>query len=211
MEEYEIINPETWNRKEHFYFFKQFEEPFTGLVTDVDVSNAIDYCKTKSISFFKYYLHKSICAVNRTAAFRLRIINDEIRRYAKVHASATISRTNGTFGFSHIIFDENLDAFSLSVEEEKKRIEGDQALFPPVQSDSVVHYSSMPWIKFTGISHARSFSFLDCSPKISFGKVHIGIDNKKLMPVSVHVHHALVDGKDIAEYFDHFQSYLDTP
>ena len=109
------------------------------------------------------------------------------------------------------MFNENLETFSLNVEAEKKRIENDQALFPPIQSESVVHYSSMPWIKFTGISHARSFSFLDCSPKISFGKVHIGIDGMKLMPVSVHVHHALVDGKDIAEYLDHFQKSLDTP
>jgi chloramphenicol O-acetyltransferase type A len=29
------------------------------------------------------------------------------------------------------------------------------------------------------------------------------------MPVSIHVHHALADGRDIGEYLEHFQKLLD--
>ena len=29
------------------------------------------------------------------------------------------------------------------------------------------------------------------------------------MPMAVHVHHALVDGKDVAEFIDRFQKLLD--
>jgi chloramphenicol O-acetyltransferase len=31
------------------------------------------------------------------------------------------------------------------------------------------------------------------------------------MPVAVEVHHALVDGLDVARFFDRFNSYLDRP
>jgi len=49
--------------------------------------------------------------------------------------------------------------------------------------------------------------FKDSVPKISFGKV-IPIDNQMLMPVSIHVHHALVDGSDIGKFYERFQNHL---
>lgn len=206
--EYEVIDLENWKRKEHFNFFKTFEEPFTGIVADVNVSFAKEFCKANQLSFFQYYLHKSITAVNQTEAFRLRIINNEVRKYSCVHASATISRKDDTFGFSHIVYDANFEVFAQNVENEKNRIEQDRSLFPPQGSDNVVHYSSMPWIKFRSVSHARKFSLEDASPKISFGRVYEDVKNELLMPVSVHVHHALVDGRDIAEYLACFQKCL---
>ncbi|HAI84531.1 MAG TPA: chloramphenicol acetyltransferase, partial [Chitinophagaceae bacterium] len=56
---------------------------------------------------------------------------------------------------------------------------------------------------FTSLSHARSFSFADSCPKISFGKMTVNQD-KRTMPVSVHVHHALMDGYHVAQFIDLF-------
>ena len=205
--DYEVINPDHWKRKELYHFFRSFEEPFTGIVADVDVSQAKVFCKENQVSFFQFYLYKSLIAVNRTEAFRLRIIDDEIRKYKTIHASSTIPREDGTFGFSYIAFDSDFRIFSQNLLDEKLRIQTDRSLFPPVHSHSVVHYSSMPWITFTSVSHARKFSIEDASPKISFGKVYER-ENRFLMPVSVHVHHALVDGRDIGEFIERFQNCL---
>ncbi|HNZ72690.1 MAG TPA: CatA-like O-acetyltransferase, partial [Prolixibacteraceae bacterium] len=65
----------------------------------------------------------------------------------------------------------------------------------------------IPWLDFTGISHARSFSHPDSCPKISFGKV-TEKEGIKTMPVSVHVHHALVDGYHVGLFIDKFQDLL---
>lgn len=206
--EYSVINPHTWYRKEIFNFFKTFEEPYTGIVTEVNVTYAYNFCKKHHISFFKYYLHKSIVAINKTNAMKLRIVGEEIRLYDKIHASATIARQNGTFGFSHIIYDEDFQKFSNHVNAEIERIQATDKLLPPKHSENVIHYSSLPWFKFTAVSHARKFSFQDSAPKISFGKAFVNND-EMLMNVSVHAHHSLVDGKDIAEFLAHFQQLLD--
>lgn len=208
MDSYIIVNPDTWKRKEHYYFFKSFSEPYTGLVMDVEVGKAFDYCKSNSISFFRYYLHKSIIAVNEVEAFRLRMVDNELRLYKEIHASATISKSNGTFGFSHIVYSEDFNTFSTNFALEKERIEHSTSLFPPKHSENVIHYSAMPWIKFTGLSHARNHSVQDTCPKISFGKVYEDYRGRTMMPMSVHVHHSLVDGKDIAEYLECFQELL---
>jgi chloramphenicol O-acetyltransferase type A len=72
----------------------------------------------------------------------------------------------------------------------------------------VIHFSSLPWIKFTSISHARSFSFPDSCPKISFGKIS-EVNGVKVMPVSIHVHHALMDGIHVGQFIEGFQKQLD--
>lgn len=205
--DYTVLDIETWNRKEIYQFFKTFEEPFTGFTADVDVTIALRKAKELGVSFFSYYLHKSLCAVNGVGAFRLRIIDDQVRLYDEVHASATLSRQNGTFGFSNIAFDKDLAIFAANIEGEKERVQNSESLFPPDLFDAVVHYSSVPWIQFTSVQHARKYSISDSSPKISFGKVYKSHD-QVLMPTSVHAHHAVVDGRDIGAFFELFQKLL---
>jgi chloramphenicol O-acetyltransferase type A len=51
------------------------------------------------------------------------------------------------------------------------------------------------------------FSGKDSCPSISFGKMTES-NGKRLMPVSVHLHHALIDGLHIGQYIDCFQELM---
>ena len=62
-------------------------------------------------------------------------------------------------------------------------------------------------LRFSSISHARSFSYPDSCPKIAFGKMEER-DGRRSMPVSVHVHHALMDGFHLAQFFERLQEAL---
>ncbi|WP_235298532.1 CatA-like O-acetyltransferase [Portibacter marinus] len=204
---YEVIDIENWHRKEQYEFFVQFDEPFTGVVVEVNVSRIYVDAKRNGLSFFQLYLHRCLQAVNQTNAFRLRVVNQEVRLYQEVHVSAVILRTDQSFGFSFIPYSEDFHTFSTHVDAEKARISLDRRLFPPENPANVIHFSAMPWIKFTGLSHARKYNSGDSCPKISVGKVY-EIHGEKWMPVSVHVHHALADGKDIGEFLEHYQNLL---
>ena len=70
-----------------------------------------------------------------------------------------------------------------------------------------MHFSSLPWLDFTSFSHARSFSFPDSSPKISFGKMTES-KGKKSFSVSIHVHHGLVDGFHVGQFVEKFQELM---
>lgn len=204
---YSLVNVEDWCRKEQFHFFKTFDEPFTGVVVEVNVTKAYKHAKSKNVSFFQWYLHKCVTAANQTEAFRLRIVDEEVRKYDKIHASAVMLRSDGSFGFSNIPFDEEFTEFATSVRSEKQRIENNHQLFPPENPPNTLHISAMPWIKFTGLSHARKYHQGDTCPKISFGKMFSENDKLK-MPVSIHVHHALVDGRDIGAFIELFEQRL---
>ena len=49
------LNLDTWNRKEHFLFFKQMEEPFFGLTTKIECTKAYQKAKkeTDPTHYFK--------------------------------------------------------------------------------------------------------------------------------------------------------------
>ena len=67
------LNIATWNRKEHFEFFCKFEEPFFGTTIQLDCTKAYATSKELGVSFFAYYLHKTLAAVNNTENFKYRI------------------------------------------------------------------------------------------------------------------------------------------
>ena len=197
----------TWNRKDHFNFFNTFEEPFFGVTVDLDCTKSYLTAKSLGVSFFQYYLHKSLVAANQITPFRYRIIDDKVWEYDEVHASAVINRPDGTFGFSYIDFDEDFKKFSALASSEIERVKASTGLKPASSGDNVIHCSAMPWLNFKSLSHARSFSFKDSCPKFSFGQLREE-QGKKLMAFSIHVNHALMDGFHVGQMINLFQDLL---
>lgn len=204
----QLIDIQTWNRKDQFAFFNRFEEPFFGVTVQITCGRAYAFAKANNLSFFQYYLHKSLQAANAIEAFRLRIQDEQVYIYDTVHASPTINRPDGTFGFSYIDYHPDFNQFSRAAQVEIEKVQNSTGLIPAVSGENVIHYSSIPWLHFTSLSHARSFSFKDSIPKISFGKM-IDQNGDKIMPMSVHVHHALMDGFHVAAYVDLFQELME--
>lgn len=202
-----VIDLNSWARKDHFQFFNGFEEPFFGVCVDIDCTIAYTIAKESGTSFFLYYLYKSLAAANSIEPFRYRIESNQVVCYDVVHASPTINRPDGTFGFAYMNYHEHFVAFVKEALQETDRVRQSPGLFPAVSGENVIHYSSMPWIRFTGLSHARSFSFKDSAPKIAFGKM-TEQHERKVMPVSIHVHHALMDGYHVGQFIDRFQELM---
>jgi chloramphenicol O-acetyltransferase type A len=210
MNKFTIIDVEKWKRKEHYHFFKTFDEPYFGVTCMVDVKKAYQNAKDRNTSFFIYYLHKSLCAINELSAFKIRIENDVVLEFDDIHASATVSRDDGTFGFSFIIFDADYTVFEQNALQEIQRIRNSTNLFPERNGHDVVHFSSLPWLNFTALSHARNYNQSDSVPKLSVGQVQSHLEAMQ-MPCSVHVHHGLADGKDVGDFFGLFQDLLNQP
>jgi len=197
-----------WNRKEHFNFFSKFEEPFFGVSVDVDVTNVYSVSKDTKSSFYLNYLHKALIAANEIEPFRYRIdMKGRVEVYDFVDASATVLRDDETFGFSHIKYSRSFEKFEHFANTEIQRIKNTSGLDINVAPKNVIQFSALPWLNFTSMSHARSFSFRGSNPMISFGKV-TKTNGERYMPVSIHVHHGLMDGLHVGQYVDLFQTLL---
>ena len=202
------INLETWKRKSHFEFFSAMEEPFYGVTVEIDVTKAYEKAKELKTSFFIYYLHATLKTMNELPAFRLRIDNRKVYEHDRIDASSTVMKANETFGFSHIIYNDDYNVFAKSVQKEIERVkQTDTLLTKDDYGENIIHFSAVPFINFTSLTHARGFSYPDSCPKVSIGKM-VEKEDKKIFNVALFAHHGLVDGLDMGKFFDRFQELL---
>ncbi len=204
----EYLDINNWNRKQHFKHFRKLKDPNFGVVVKVDVTKTYQYAKATKTSFFVCYLYACIKAINSVENLKYRIEEDRIAIYNLIHASATVARSNRTFGFSFVEFSENLEEFNANFQKEKERIQNSTDLFPPKYSLGCIHCSVLPWLDFTSHKEPFSGNKNDSVPQLAFGKV-VTENGQKRMSVAITVNHALVDGYHVGLFFEEFQKQLD--
>ena len=205
-----IINTENWNRKEHFDFFSKMASPYFGIVSEVDCTKAYDKAKENRESFFAYYLHKSMIAINSVEELKYRIVDNKVVLFPVINAGATIGREDGTFGFIFVHFSVDFKTFNAELQEEIQNVQNSTGLRlngDDIKKDLIRH-STLPWNSFTGLLHPTNFDQKESVPKITFGKFNIR-EGKKYLPISIEAHHGLVDGFHLAKYLSEFQKQLD--
>ena len=208
----QYLDIDSWNRKEHYHLFKDFEDPFFGLVADVEISQTATYCKEKGYSLFLFYHYACSLAVNQIETFRYRIVEDKVAIYDTIHVGTTVMRPDHTFSFSFIPDTDTFEEFQWAGKAEVDRIMkiSGIGINENTSRTDAIYYSTVPWVTFTGLKHAKTFAFKDSVPRISFGKIYTEHD-KKMMPTSIHAHHALMDGYHVGLLFDSFQTLLNHP
>ena len=206
---YKKIDIQNWSRKAHFEFFKEFSQPFFGITAPLDCTELKSATKKSGVSLYLSYLHKSLLAANRIEEFRLRLTGDEVILFNEVSASPTVLRPDNTFGFGYFPFRENFENFAELAQKELARVAARTDLEPAIKGEAVIHYTAIPWLSFTQIKHPSHDGFKNSIPKISFGKIY-NSNGREMLPVSVEVHHALMDGYHVGKYFELLQELFDS-
>ncbi|MCF8234353.1 MAG: chloramphenicol acetyltransferase [Bacteroidales bacterium] len=201
------IEQENWIRKDHYEHFKQMDDPFFGITTNVDCTGAYRKSKEEGISFFLSYLYYSLKAVNGVEEFKTRIMDNKVFLFDKVHAGPTVFREDKTYGHALILYDEDVDKFMREARKEIARVQAQKGLVYTEQLENVIHYTTLPWIRFTGIRQPVVFGGKDSVPKIAFGKL-FREGGRMMMPVSIHGHHGLMDGWHVNRHLELFEGYL---
>jgi len=198
----------TWSRREHFELFRGFANPFFSVCVEVDATVAWEKSKQHGApSFYVATLFHSLRAANATDAFRMRVRGDRVWVHDSVRASATILRDDETFGFGIFPPADSFEEFGRhAVGEVATAKQVVPLILPRPGEDDLVYHSSLPWMRFTAFTNALNGGN-DSVPRVVFGKC-TQQSGRWLMPVAAEVHHALVDGLDVARYLDRLQQNL---
>jgi len=200
------INLKNWSRSEYFRYFGVADDPYFGVVVNVDCTKAYDACKRSGKSFFLTYMYQCIRAVNMVENFRFRLIDGEVWVFDRVHGSSTVGRSDGTFGFGFFEYTDDFGSFVRKAEAEIAAVQncGGLRVNENARRLDVVHCTTLPWFSFSGFRHERSFGRDECIPKFAFGKF-FEVNGKRLLPVSVSVNHGLVDAFHVGQFLEFFQ------
>lgn len=205
-----FLEIENWNRKQQFRFFKDFDNPFFNVCTEMEINAFYKAVKSEDLSFSIACLFTALKAANETEPLRYRLHDDKVAIHDQVHAGNTILNDDETFNFCYFEYDPNFRTFyEQSQQILKEQDESQQALDPRSDQQNLIHCSTLPWYRFTSFSHARNYGTSQSIPKFVFGKYFT--DEGMKLPFSIEVHHALMDGIHVGHFLDHFQSLLTNP
>ena len=204
-----LIDLARWARRPHLELFKTYQQPFFSVTIEVDVTQTWTRCKRPGgPPFFLASLFLMLQAANAIEALRRRLRPRGVWVHDRVGVAPTIAREDGTFGFVRLESCTRLDRF---VVQGRAAIANASAAHPPVRkssADDVIYHSVLPWLRFTSFTNALPGT--DSIPRIVFGRC-TNHRRRIMMPVAVEVHHALVDGFDVAQFFDRFTEGLARP
>ena len=207
----EIIDKANWINKEQFDFYSSLDNPNHSLTTEIDCTFCYQEAKANGYSFFASYLYRSLCVANDIEEFKLRIKGDQIVKAATLNGGSTVLRADHSFGFAFIEFDKTFSKFTENVKNTKIRIENKKGLCVDETAGklNVIYYSVIPWIHFSGLTFAENIKTPTGIPMITFGKLR-NLNNRFTLPISINVHHGLVNGYALGNYLEKFQDLLNS-
>ena len=207
--QYQELNISIWARRTTYEFFRDFEDPFFNITANVDVTSLRRFCKQHGLSYSLAALFGSQNALNGIPEFRMRILNERIVEYQTVEATQTILNDDETFSFCYYENRPNIFEFDKTGRAAREKYLKLKTFDVEPNRIDLIYYSVIPWVSFTSFKHASRANTRQTVPRIVFGKVFADGESEK-MPISVEVHHALVDGIHVGRYFERYQHFVDS-
>ena len=202
------IDINTWDRRQTFLFFKGMEHPIYSMTFELDVTKFYEFVKNNHLSFYFSFMHKAIKVMNGIENFRYRFIDAEPCVYDSVHPSFTdnVKDTN-LFKIVTVDYNDNLLTFINEAKSISDK-QGDQFIdFIKERRQDLVYVTTFPWATYTDVSFAHHHDSYDAIPRLTWGKFK-EVENKKLMPFTIAVHHAFVDGYHVGLYIQWLQAMI---
>ncbi|MES2960051.1 MAG: CatA-like O-acetyltransferase [Pseudomonadota bacterium] len=201
-----------WPRRDAFDYFRRFDKPFFNVCTRLDVSRlrqAVGELDHGGLALAYHYIALRLC--NTIEPFRYRIEGERVRVHPVVDGSTTVLREDGSFGFADLSSHADFEAFAAAGAAAISAARAGHAPFEPKPEDQArIHFTTLPWLHFTSFSHARNWGREDSVPKLAFGRIDID-GPRAWMPLSVEVHHALMDGLHVGRFVQAFEAVLMDP
>lgn len=204
---YRVIDMETYPRREHFAHFNAMPDATLMMTAKVNVTELVRFCRERKCSFYMAMTHLACLAANRVPQFRQRRRDGGIIEYETCGTSHIELRPDETYCYCDLRHDTDWDVFLPYCEAARKAALATPGLVENDDIDADYFISSVPWVHYEHLSMASGPD----NPTISWGKYEEDFRGRLMMPVTVSVNHALVDGLHLGRFYTFLQEALDAP
>ncbi|OLQ93190.1 chloramphenicol acetyltransferase [Vibrio panuliri] len=211
---YTVLDVAQWARAEHFKFYQQFSHPWYNICSNIDVTELYQYCQQHQHRFFHAYLYLTQQALNQCQPMATRLVDGEVRIYSPMCVSVAILAQDDTVRFCDLPYQANFADFCHHATQTEQRVKNTSFILEQFigqeMRQNTIHLTVLPWVDFTSMSHARDTQFPDSVPKMAFGKLTKHSEGWR-MPLSLEVHHGLMDGLHVGQFIQTLQALFNTP
>ncbi len=207
-----LLDLTRWPRREAHAHFRGYQHPWFSVCVRVDAAPLKRALEGRRGLLSLACHWAALKAMQPVEAFRLRFHGERgVQRIEQLHAGTTVARPDESFAFATLPWDERFDAFArLGREALDAARDGLPPPTPEPDPLSQVHCTTLPWLHFTSFTHARDRGLGSDNPKLAFGQWREE-GGHLWMPLSVDVHHALVDGLHVGRFVAGFEALLREP
>lgn len=200
------LDMSVYPRKAHFDYFRSLAYPYVGLTANVDVTVLAERARKNQESFFLHVLYAVGKAANEIPEFRQRIAGEEIVEFDNCPTSHTVMKPDGTYAYCEA--DPSLP-WPVFLRETVRRQEDaihDGSIEETGDPRSLLFISCLPWLNYTALQQPVPCP-ADSNPRITWGRYGKSA-GRLLMPVTVLANHALVDGRQIADFYERLNARI---
>ena len=206
----EYLDVANWSRRDLFEFFIGYTNPYFNVCTQIDVTKLKAFVNEqhRKISLALHYF--ALRVANEIEPFRYRLKDEKVFVYDVVNGGTTVLLPNESFAYAYFDYQRDFEKFLTDMNKAVDEVRNGSGRLKPTMRDDVIYHTTLPWISFTSFAHARTKGRGDSIPRIVFGK--FTKENERLMmPISVEVHHALMDGLHVGRYLSRLEEALAEP
>ena len=197
-----------WPRNERYQFFKQLNHPRFSITAELDITSFYQYVKQESLSFYLSMIHLLMEEINKLEAIKYRIKGNEVYLFEILHPSFTDSIDNtDDFKIVNAPFYSDMHQF---IESAKQKSIKQGHTFVNHEDESrqdFIYISTFPWASCTQITHAYHDANQDAVPRVTWSKYYQK-NGSYMMPITIEVHHAFVDGRHVGMLLNHLQERM---
>ncbi|MHC1722827.1 MAG: CatA-like O-acetyltransferase [Aminipila sp.] len=210
--EFHPIDFNNWDRKQYFYYFTKMLPTGYSLSIEVDITNTYNLVKKLNVRFFPAYLYLVSKLISEQQEFRITKTEDHLGYYEVLHPSyACFHEDDKTMSIMWTIYDSDFGKFYKNYLDDQNQYASNHGFLVKsgVPANSFM-IGMLPWTQFTSYSPIPFVSSDNYFPVLEAGKFFTR-DNKKMMPLSISVHHAVADGYHVGLFLKKFQEYMHNP
>jgi len=205
------LDLKNWIRRDVFEFFVGFDKPYFNICTQLDITNLLASLHPRpGLSVSMAYHYFALRAANEIEPFRYRLKDRQVIVYDVIHGGTTVLLPNENFTLAYFEYEADFAKFMAGAEGAMNAALSGDGAFRPNPREDMIHFTTLPWVSFSSFSHARNWRREDSVPKIAFGKF-VQANGRTLLPFSVEVHHALMDGLHVGRYVARLEEALREP
>jgi len=204
---YKIV--EDYYRQEHFDFFSTYEMPFYTITFNLEITAVKAFAEERQHPVYLTQCFLFARAMSRIEDFRYRVIDDRIVLYDHLEIAATLPAPNGAFSFAHFEHAPDLESFLRRAESESQRAREKASLEATAEGNTIL-FTSLPGVRFTGITHATPSDRTDGRARVAFGQFYEE-HGRLMVPVGLGVNHVFIDGAALGRLVEEVQTEFDKP
>lgn len=187
-------------RREQFDYFLSLANPYAGVTCEVDITGLENRRRQTGAPFFLSLAYEILGAANAVPEFRRRIEDGRVVEYDSCRCSCTVAKPDGAYAYCTLDGSAPPDTF---LEEGHRALDAAKnggTIQEDADSGEYFFVSCVPWLHYSSMTQPTPEPAYS-NVRLAWGKC-VTENGRTHLPVTVLAHHALVDGVQIAAFYE---------